>query len=220
MRIVLIEDNEMLANGVEKALRDQGHAVDWLADGLAGDVFLASSGANLAIVDVNLPGMNGLEVIRSLRARGDQIPVLILTARDRTADCVEGLDAGADDYLVKPFEMAELLARIRALARRRGDLRPKEVLVGALRFDHGDRTLLGPAGRIELPRREMALFEFLLEHRGRISSKDAIAEALYGVGADVEENAVELLISRLRRKLAGCGAEIKTARGLGYMLDA
>lgn len=148
------------------------------------------------------------------------MPVLMLTARGETEDCVKGLDVGADDYLVKPFAMAELLARIRALARRRADLRSKEVTLGPLRFDCAARRLTGPDGAIKLPRRELALLEYLLDHRGSIASKEAISEALYGTGAEVEANAVELLVSRLRRKLCGCGVEIRTARGLGYMLDA
>ena len=213
MRIVLIEDNEMLANGIEKALSDAGHSVDWLSDGESGNDFLSTSGADLAIVDINLPGMNGFDVVRAMRRRGDATPVLMLTARGETKDCVTGLDAGADDYLIKPFDMAELLARIRALARRRAELRPKEITVGSARFDTQARRLTGPDGTIPLMRREMSLFEFLLDHRGRIASKDAIAEALYGTGADVELNAVELLVSRLRRKLAATGVEIPHRAG-------
>ena len=219
MRIVLIEDNEMLASGVQKALVDVGHAVDWIADGVSGNDFLASSGADLAIIDINLPGMSGFDVLRTLRRRGDNMPVLMLTARGDTADRVTGLDAGADDYLVKPFAMAELLARIRALSRRPPDLEPNIVVLGDLRFDRLARRLFGPAGAIPLPRREMALFAFLLDHRGRIASKEAIVDALYGTGADIEGNAVELLVSRLRRKLADVDIKIRTARGLGYMLD-
>lgn len=219
MRIVLIEDNEMLASGVEKALRDQGHGVDWLPDGFSGDAFLSASGADLAIIDVNLPGINGFEVVRALRHRGDDTPVIMLTARGDTTDRVTGLDAGADDYLVKPFEMAELSARVRALARRRADLRPSKVSLGRLQYDQQARRLHGPDGEIQLPRREMALFEYLLDHMGRIASKETIASTLYGTGAEVEPNAVELLVSRLRQKLTGLGVEIRTARGLGYMLD-
>lgn len=219
MRIVLIEDNEMLASGVQKALVDAGHAVDWLAHGVAGHEFLASSGADLAIIDVNLPGMSGFEVLRALRRRGERMPVLMLTARGDTSDRVAGLDAGADDYLVKPFAMAELLARIRALSRRPPDLEPDVITLGDLRFDRQAMQLTGPKGDIPLPRREMALFAFLLDHRGQIASKDALADALYGTGADVEANAVELLVSRLRRKLGDADVEIRTARGLGYMLD-
>lgn len=219
MRIVLVEDNEMLASGVQKALLDAGHAVDWLADGVAGNDFLASSGADLAIIDVNLPGMSGFDVLRTLRRRGERMPVLMLTARGDTADRVAGLDAGADDYLVKPFAMAELLARIRALSRRPPDLEPDVIILGDLRFDRQGMRLTGPKGEIPLPRREMALFAFLVDHRGRIASKEAIVDALYGTGADIEANAVELLVSRLRRKLRNADVEIRTARGLGYMLD-
>ena len=210
MRIVLVEDHLSLAQGIENALRDQGHAVDWLADGAA---------AALAIIDVNLPGMSGFDIVRHIRGAGRAIPVIMLTARGELSDRIEGLDAGADDYLVKPFEMAELAARIRALARRRPSLQKGIVRIGALCFDRAARHLTGPNGPIELPRRELALFECLLDHCGRIVSKDRIADTLYGVGSDVEANAVELLISRLRRKTAGAGVVIRTARGLGYLLD-
>ncbi len=219
MRIVLIEDNEMLARGVGNALRDLGHAVDWLADGAEGDTFLATQGGDLAIVDINLPGMSGVELVRALRRRRDSMPVIMLTARSETADRVGGLDAGADDYLVKPFAMAELAARVRALARRRGQLAVEVEEIGDLRFERTTRRLTGPDGLIDLPRRELALFELLLECAGRVVSKDRIGEALYGTGSEIEPNAIELLVSRLRRKLGGSGVEIRTARGLGYMLD-
>jgi two-component system OmpR family response regulator len=219
MRIVLIEDNEMLARGVGNALRDLGHAVDWLADGAEGDAFLATQGGDLAIVDINLPGMSGVELVRALRRRRDSMPVIMLTARSETADRVGGLDAGADDYLVKPFAMAELAARVRALARRRGQLALEVEEIGDLRFERTTRRLTGPDGLIDLPRRELALFELLLECAGRVVPKDRIGEALYGTGSEIEPNAIELLVSRLRRKLGGSGVEIRTARGLGYMLD-
>jgi two-component system OmpR family response regulator len=219
MRIVLIEDNEMLARGVGNALRDLGHAVDWLADGIEGDAFLATQGGDLAIVDINLPGMSGVEMVRALRRRRDSMPVIMLTARSETADRVGGLDAGADDYLVKPFAMAELAARVRALARRRGQLALEVEEIGDLRFERTTRRLTGPDGLIDLPRRELALFELLLDCAGRVVPKDSIGEALYGTGSEIEPNAIELLVSRLRRKLGGSGVEIRTARGLGYMLD-
>ncbi|MFP1644821.1 response regulator transcription factor [Pontitalea aquivivens] len=218
MRVALIEDHESLARGIENTLRDQGYAVDWLADGLAGAQFLKSAGADVAIIDINLPGMNGLDLVREIRARGDSLPILILTAQGKTSDRVKGLDAGADDYLVKPFETAELLARIRALSRRRPGLSQPAETVGRLVYDRAARTLTGPDGPIDLPRRERALFECLLEAKGRIIDKDRLADSLYGTGAEVDTNAVELLISRLRRKLDGSGAAIRTARGLGYML--
>ncbi|MEC5322823.1 response regulator transcription factor [Aurantimonas sp. A3-2-R12] len=220
MRIVLIEDNESLARGIATALRDLGHAVDCLLDGSDGATYLATQGADVAIVDVNLPGLSGFDLVRALRQRGDSTPVLMLTARGETSDRITGLDAGADDYLVKPFDMAELIARLRALARRLPGLRPVEETLGRLRFDHGARQLFGPQGPIDLARRELALFEYLLQNSGRVIAKEQIGEALYGVGSEIEPNAVELAVSRLRRKLRETGVEIRTARGVGYMLDA
>lgn len=219
MRIVMIEDNQLLADGVAKALRDHGHAVDLIAHGGDADGFLADHGADLVILDVNLPGMSGFEILGAMRARGDPSPVLMLTARTDTDDRIAGLDAGADDYLVKPFEMRELLARVRALARRPQMTAPADEVFGALRFDRPGRRLFGPDGALSLSRRELALFEVLTARLGRIASKSALADAVYGVGADIEDNAIELQVSRLRRKLAGSGLKIHTARGLGYMLD-
>jgi two-component system OmpR family response regulator len=219
MRIVIVEDNEMLAQGIANALRDLGHAVDCLADGGEGDAFLAGEGADVAIIDINLPGMDGFELVRRMRKRADATPILLLTARGDIDDRVTGLDIGADDYLVKPFDMAELAARVRALARRRPNLAPLEEKIGELTYHWSSGQLVGTNGLIDLPRRERALFECLLDGQGRIISKGRIAERLYGIGSDVEPNAVELLISRLRRKLADTGLSIHTARGLGYMLD-
>ena len=193
--------------------------MDWLSDGAEADRFLADEGADVAVIDVNLPGLSGFEIVRALRKRGSTIPVIMLTARGELNDRVEGLDAGADDYLVKPFEMAELAARIRALSRRRSDIHTGVQEIGQLRFDRIARLLTGPEGTIELPRRELSLFECLVDHSGRIVSKERIADALYGVGSEFDANAVELLISRLRRKLVGTGVIIRTARGLGYLLD-
>ncbi len=220
MHIVLVEDNEMLASGIKKVLSDEGHAVDHIANGLVADEFLASESADLAIVDVRLPGMSGIEIVRSIRARGDSMPILVLTAMGELSDKVDGLDAGADDYIVKPVEMDEIKARVRALARRHAALTPNDEKIGALTYDHGARRLTRDGDVIDLARREIALFEFLLQTKGRVVSKNAIINALYGVGADVEENAVETQISRLRRKLRGGGVEVKTLRGLGYMLIA
>jgi two-component system, OmpR family, response regulator len=219
VRVTLIEDNLTLARGIENALRDQGYAVDHLDDGRAGDEFLRTAGCDVAVIDVNLPAMSGIEIIRALRARGDAMPVLILTAMGKTSDRVAGLDAGADDYLVKPFEMVELFARLRALTRRRPQFAPLREAVGDLLFDRELRILFQDDRQIDLPRRELALFEFLLEQKGRLIEKDRIANRLYGTGAEVDANAVELLISRLRRKLEGTSVHIRTARGLGYMLD-
>lgn len=219
MRVILIEDNRSLAKGIENALKDLGHAVDHLEDGLEADAFLSQEEADVAIVDVNLPRLSGIEIVRRQRARGNGIPVLILTARGKTSERVEGLEVGADDYLVKPFDMAELVARLRALARRRPQVAPSQETVGRLVYDRVQRVLVSEGRNLDLPRRELALFELLLEHRGRLIEKERISDALYGSGTSVEPNAIELLVSRLRRKLDGSGVAIRTARGLGYMLD-
>ena len=220
MRIVLVEDNAGLAQGVENSLKDHGYAVDTIGSGDEADSFLKVQGADLAIVDVNLPGLSGFDVVAGMRKRGDLTPVLMLTARGDTGDRVHGLDAGADDYLVKPFEMEELLARVRALARRRGDLKSAFEEIGHLRYDHGARTLCGLDGPVELKRRERALFECLLHNRGRTVTKESLIEQLYGSGAEVEGNALELAVSRLRRGLSGQAVSIQTVRGIGYMMIA
>ncbi len=219
MRIVLIEDNAMLARGVIQALGDEGHAVDWLACGEEGAEFIARQGCDLAILDVNLPGRSGVAVLREMRARGDGAPVIMLTARAALDDRVTGLDAGADDYLTKPFAMAELCARVRALSRRRSASAGAPERIGSLLYDRTGRRLIGPQGDLELPRRELALFAALQECRGRVLSKDELCDRLYGTGADIETNAVELLVSRLRRKLVGTGIGIRTLRGLGYVMQ-
>ena len=220
MRIAVIEDNKTLANGIAYRLRDVGHAVDVLHDGEEAAAFLAREGADLIILDINLPGQNGLEVLRESRRQGNDAPVLLLTARGDTDDRVAGLDAGADDYLVKPFEMAELEARIRALARRRNlHYGARQKIGSTLEFDRDARRVFANGEDLNLSRRELAAFECLVERRGRLVSKSDLTEHLYGVGAEVEDTAVEVHISRLRKRLQGCGVAIKTARGLGYMLD-
>lgn len=220
MRIAVIEDNQTLAKAIAYRLRDLGHAVDVLHDGDQADEFLASEGADLIVLDIYLPGQSGLDVLRHLRARGEGTPVILLTARGETQDRITGLDAGADDYLVKPFEMGELAARIRALSRRRAlDYGPEE-RIGSLVFERSARRLSVEGRALDLPRRELAVFECLLDRRGRLVSKAQLTDHVYGIGADVEESAVEPHISRLRKRLAPHGVAIKTARGLGYMLEA
>lgn len=220
MRIVLIEDHTILARALIQSLQEAGHAVDWLHDGQDADLFLARNGADLAIVDVNLPGLDGLQIVRLLRARGQMFPVLMLTAQGLVDDRVAGLDAGADDYLVKPFEMAELHARLRALSRRPQDARVDSEVIGKITYDRTARSLQTQAGPLPLARREMALFDALSESLGRVLSKDQLNDRIYGTGADIDANAVELLVSRLRRKLDGHGVTIRTLRGLGYMMQA
>lgn len=219
MRIVIVEDNETLANAIAYRLRDRGHAADVLTDGGAADLYLEQEGADLIVLDINLPGRSGLEILRSLRNRGDSAPVILLTARTETSDRVSGLDMGADDYLVKPFEMDELEARIRALSRRKQlDYGARET-IGDLEFDRTARQVSAKGQVLDVPRREMAVLECLLERRGRIVPKSQLIDYVYGVGADVDDSAVEPHVSRLRKRLQNLGIRIKTARGLGYLLE-
>ena len=219
MRIVIVEDNETLANAIAYRLRDRGHAADVLTDGDAADLYLEQEGADLIVLDINLPGRSGLEILRSLRHRGDSAPVILLTARTDTSDRVSGLDMGADDYLVKPFEMDELEARIRALSRRKQlDYGARET-IGDLEFDRTARQVSAKGQVLDVPRREMAVLECLLERRGRIVPKRQLTDYVYGVGADVDDSAIEPHVSRLRKRLQKFGIRIKTARGLGYLLE-
>lgn len=219
MRITLIEDHVSLAKGIAYHLRDAGHAVDMLHDGAAAEDFLRQDGADIVVLDINLPGRNGVEILRGMRARGDMRPVLLLTARAGTEDKIAGLDAGADDYLVKPFEMAEFAARIRALARRPVAAAKVEQQIGDLVFRPTARVLDAASGPLELPRRELALFEALLGAGGRTLSKQTLLDALYGTGADVGEEVVEVYVSRLRKRLKPHGVTIRVKRGLGYVMQ-
>ncbi|MBD1545650.1 response regulator transcription factor [Roseibium aggregatum] len=219
MRIVIIEDNKTLARGLSHRLKDIGHAVDLLHDGSDGDSFLADEGADLVILDINLPGKDGLEVLKNLRGRGDNTPVLLLTARGETKDRVTGLDLGADDYLVKPFEAEELEARVRALARRRNTDGGAPIKVGKLQFDRGARRLFRDGAAMELPRRELAVLECLIDRRGQLVPKRTLADHVYGLGTEIEEKVIEIYISRLRKRLEGHGLKIRTARGLGYYFE-
>ncbi len=219
MRIALIEDNEPLAKGIAYQLRDAGHAVDLVSDGAEADTFLAQEGADLIVLDINLPGLDGLSVLRRVRARGDETPVILLTARSETDDRVRGLDAGADDYLVKPFEIEELEARIRALSRRRPTTTIARTAVGALEYDQQSRQLFDGDQPLAIPRREISVLECLLENRDHLVSKTSILNHVYGIGSEVEESVVEVHVSRLRKRLAGHEIGIRNARGLGYQLD-
>jgi DNA-binding response OmpR family regulator len=218
MRIVIVEDNESVAKGIAYVLRDAGHAVDLIHDGLQADVHLQGDGADLLILDVNLPGMDGIEILRNLRRRRDNRPVLLLTARGGTSERIAGLDAGADDYLVKPFDMAELEARVRALARRRDIPVVAPMDIGPLSFDLQSRQVSHGADALDVPRRELSVFEAMVLSQGRIVSKSQLLDAVYGVGSDVEEQVVEVYVSRLRKRLKPYGVEIKMQRGLGYQL--
>ena len=218
MRIALIEDNKGLARGIAYRLNDLGHSVDVLGDGLEAETHLRDDGAEMIILDINLPRLDGLSVLRGLRERGDDRPVLLLTARSETVDRVRGLDAGADDYLVKPFEMDELEARLRALARHQAKPFRREQRFAALAFDLDTREVTVGQTALPLPRREVALVEALIAAQGRTVSKADLLEHVYGIGTDVEEGAVEAHLSRLRKRLKPHGIGIRVQRGLGYAL--
>ncbi len=219
MRITLVEDNIGLSKGIAYRLQDAGHAVDVLHDGKEASQFLATDTSDLVILDINLPGKDGLEILRELRARDDPRPVVLLTARAEIKDRVIGLDAGADDYLIKPFEMDELEARVRALSRRRADKSRQVCKIGVLQFDLAARQLAANDTALDIPRRELSIFECLIQANGRRTTKQALLDHVYGTGADVEERVIEVYISRLRSRLKPYGIEINSARGLGYKLQ-
>jgi two-component system response regulator QseB len=214
--LLLVEDDQMLGSGVQRGLRLEGHAVDWVQDGASAETALRTEPYDLVLLDLGLPGRGGLEVLRSLRSRGKSLPVLILTARDAVADRVAGLDAGADDYLVKPFDLDELAARVRALLRRSSGRSQPVFELGSLRLDPAAHEVTLDGVLVALSAREFALLHALLEHPGRPLSRARLEERLYGWGEEVESNAVEVHVHALRRKL---GAHwIKTLRGVGYVV--
>jgi two-component system response regulator QseB len=216
VRLLLVEDDAMLGDAVRRALTQQGHAVDWVRDGAAADLALAGEPYDVVLLDLGLPRKRGLDVLRDLRRRGQRVPVLILTAQDAVPDRVAGLDAGADDYLVKPFDLDELAARIRAV-QRRGSGRAEPVLEhGPLTLDPATHEVFLDGAPVALSPREFALLQALLEHPGRPMSRARLEERLYGWDEQVESNAVEVHVHGLRRKL---GPEwIKSLRGVGYMV--
>ena len=218
MRIVLVEDNVSLRKGITYRLTDDGHAVDVLDDGAAADEFLAQEDCDLVILDINLPGRDGLEVLRNMRRRDDPRPVILLTARTSTRDRVLGLDAGADDYLVKPFEMDELAARVRAVARRKG-VAPKRVIdLGPLTLDIETPQLLHGETSVDVPRRELSVLVALAEAAGGSVSKEKLLDKVYGAGSETDDKVVEVYISRLRKRLSAFGVSIRVNRGIGYAL--
>ncbi|MEM1236385.1 MAG: response regulator transcription factor [Pseudomonadota bacterium] len=220
MRIVLVEDNDALRKGIAYRLGDDGHAVDAIEDGDEADLFLSQEDSDLVILDINLPGLSGLEVLRNMRQRGDGRPVILLTARSETEDRVRGLDAGADDYLVKPFAMDELAARVRALGRRTPNEIRQTVPIGTLQLDIEGLALSHEGESLDIPRRELLLLAVLARSEGRPVSKAAILDYLYGAGSETEEKVVEVYVSRLRKRLARFGVAIHSRRGIGYVLSS
>ncbi|MTV36556.1 response regulator [Duganella radicis] len=218
MRLLLVEDDPMIGESIEEGLRGESYAVDWVRNG--GDVELALSGVayDLMLLDLGLPGKQGMEVLRAARARGDDLPVLIITARDGTPARVEGLDAGADDYLVKPFDLDELLARIRALLRRRVNRTRSVIEHGGLKLDLASHEATFEGHLVKLSAREFSVLRALLDHPGKVVSKSQLEEKLYGWNAEVESNTVDVYVHHLRKKF---GSDfIKNVRGVGYKIAA
>jgi two-component system response regulator QseB len=214
MRLLLAEDDAMIGEEVRDGLRRQGFTVDWVQDGVSAEQALASEPYDACLLDLGLPRKEGLGVLKSLRQRGAQLPVLVLTARDAITDRVEGLDAGADDYLVKPFDLAELAARIRAVTRRKAGRASTVIEHEGVTLNPATHEVWRNGEPVTLSPREFALLHALLEHPGRILSRAQLEERLYGWGEEVESNVVEVHVHTLRRKL---GADfVRNVRGVGY----
>lgn len=219
MRVLLVEDDELLGDGIRTGLRHYGHTVDWVKDGKAANDVLTSTYENFDIIvlDLGLPKLSGLEVLKSIREKNITTPVVILTARETVDDRVKGLDAGADDYITKPFDLDELCARMRAL-QRRSKSRAKPVIVyGDITLDPASHVVLLNEEQVMVSRREFALLQKLIENAGRVISRDQLNQTLYGWGENIDSNALEVHIHNLRKRF---GTHlIRTIRGVGYMAE-
>lgn len=220
MRILITEDDAALAEALQFSLAQSGYAVDWVANGAAADDVLKDDVFGLLILDLGLPKLDGFEVLRRLRRRNPSLPVLILSGREKPEEKVLGLDLGADDYLVKPFSLNELQARVRALLRRgqQGGVTPM-ILYGGLGFDSVSRTASINGRTLPLSTHETGVLEALLHRFGRVVSKERLVEQLYSYDREVSQNAIEVYVHRLRKKIAGSGTTVRTLYGQGYLLD-
>lgn len=217
MRILLVEDDRQLGESVEAALRLEQYAVDWLHSGDAVRSAVGATPYDLVILDLGLPGVPGMQVLRQLRADKHDLPVLLLTARQTLADKVDGLDAGADDYLTKPFEIEELFARVRMLLRRRGGLHSQQLEAGGIVLEPVERVVCFAGEELDLTAREYAILEILLRNAGRFVSRARLEEGIYSWGEEVGSNTVEVYISRLRKRFGS--RTIETMRGVGYRIS-
>lgn len=218
MRLLLVEDDALLGEGLQRALKADGYTVDWIRAGDQVLPALSREHFDLVLLDLGLPGMDGVQALKLLRRREHPVPVIVLSARDRLDDRVQGLDAGADDYLVKPFDMAELRARIRARLRRTSESVIEEVVVGDIRIQPSAMQVFRGEEPVSLSRREFALLLELASNVGRVMTRERLEQALYGWQEDVESNALEVHIHHLRKKLGG--DLIRTLRGVGYSMVA
>jgi two-component system response regulator QseB len=217
VRILLVEDDALLGGGIRDALDREQFSVEWVTGGREAAAALHATSFDLVILDLGLPGKDGLEVLRELRARGDKTPVLVLSARDAPSQRVHGLDTGADDYLVKPFDLDELFARVRALQRRSRGAAVNVIEHGSVRLDPGSRSVTYEGHPVALQRREYTLLERLLQSTGQVLSRSQLEESLYGWDGGAESNSLDVHIHHLRRKLYP--GIIRTVRGVGYIID-
>ncbi|MFZ6844193.1 response regulator transcription factor [Undibacterium sp. RuTC16W] len=218
MHVLLVEDDSVIADGICKHLKAQGMAIDVVSNGMDAFVALQRSEISLMVLDIGLPGIDGFEVVRRLRSQGNLLPVLLLTARDSIQDRVHGLELGADDYLVKPFAIPELVARIKALVRRS----VPEIItlqLAGLHLDQTSKRARVNGQTVELSVREWAVLEYMMQQVSRVVSKQQIIDAILPWGEDITLNAVEVYVSRIRSKIADAGVTIRTIRGFGYMLE-
>lgn len=217
MKLLLVEDDALLGDGVRAGLKQAGFAVDWVQDGLAAKVALDSEEYDLLVLDLGLPKLSGMDLLKLVRAKRASLPVLILTARDTVADRVAGLNAGADDYLVKPFDLDELIARLNALLRRSAGQVELTLQHGAIELTPASHQVRLAGIDVSMSAREFSLLHTLLLHTGRVHSREQLEQTLYGWGEEVESNAIEVHVHHLRKKL---GSDlIRTLRGVGYVID-
>lgn len=219
MRLLLVEDDLPLAEALMSLLVSSGYVVDCVHDGQDARDLVASEQFDLMILDLNLPELDGLSVLRAMRAQGNRAAVMILTARSAAEDRVRGLDLGADDYMAKPFDVREFEARVRSLLRRQAGLRSSTLSLGALSLDLTSRQFFGNGQVLDLPPRERAILELLVTRAGKVVAKEAIVQSVTSLEDNLSDNAIEQYISRLRRRLHPLGLELRTIRGLGYLME-
>jgi two-component system, OmpR family, response regulator len=219
MRILLVEDDAMLADAIARAFSQSAHAVDLVDNGHDAEHALLTAEYDVVLLDIGLPGLDGLEVLKRARMRRSKVPVLVMTARDTVEDRVSGLDLGADDYITKPFHLSELEARVRALIRRAHLAGSSDLVHGRLRLDTSGRRLFCNGEPLEVSAREFAVLELLLLRAGKVVTKQQIMESLYGWEDVSASNTAEVFIYRLRKKLELCGVDIRTVRGMGYLIE-